>query len=140
MNAATDLHLWHGGVPDLRPGDQIRPGQSRPAHPGCPWCEARERGEAGPGGIDPLAFRTDRVYLTPIREYARHYASLYGRGDLYRVEPDGEVERSTEDTIETWLAPAAIVTAVVERAVLLTMSQRRRLGRIWREADTQAAS
>lgn len=136
----SDLRLWHGGVPGLRPGDQIRPGGSRPIHPGCAWCEARAAGLPTPGGQDPLAGRPDRVYLTPVREYARHYASLWGRGDLYRVDPVGPVERSTEDTVETWLAPAAVVVAVTERAVLLTMGQRRRLDRIWAAADDAAAA
>jgi sugar lactone lactonase YvrE len=79
------------------------------------------------------------VYLTPVREYARYYASLWGRGDLYRVEPVGDVVRSVEDTIETWMAPAARVLSVPDRAVLLTMSQRRRLWRMWTAADTSAA-
>lgn len=41
----------------------------------------------------------------------------------------------SEDTIETWMAPAARVVSVPERAVLLTWTQRRRLWRIWGEAD-----
>lgn len=134
----TDSRLWHGGAPGVRPGDRILPGRSRPVHPGCPWCEANAAGETGPGGLSPLTGRPDRVYLTPVREYARHYASLYGRGDLYRVDPVGPVERSPEDTVETWLAPAAVVVAVVERAVLLTMAQRRRLDRLWAAADAEA--
>ena len=47
------------------------------------------------------------------------------------------MERSTEDSIETWTAPSARVVAVVERAVLLTWSQRRRLLRLWAEADAR---
>lgn len=132
------LRLWHGGVPDLRPGDLIEPGHARKSHDGCPWCAAREAGGAHLG-IDPPSAHTDRVYLTTVREYARFHASLYGRGDLYRVEPLGEVARSTEDTIETWMAPAARVLAVVDRAVLLTSGQRRRLNRIWTAADAAAA-
>lgn len=79
------------------------------------------------------------VYLTTDREYARHYASLWGRGDLYRVEAVGDLTRSTEDTIETWTAPAARVLAVYDRAVLLTWSQRRALGRRWATADAAAS-
>lgn len=130
----TGLRLWHGGVPDLRDGDLIAPGNARKAHPGCSWCEARERGEVDPSR-DLLALHADRVYLTPVREYGRYYASLYGRGDLYRVEPVGDLQPSTEDNVETWHAPAARVLAVVDRAVLLTASQRRRLHRLWAQAD-----
>ena len=131
----TALRLWHGGVPGLRPGDLIEPGHARASHPGCPWCEARERGQAGPGGLDPASAETGRVYLTTDRLYARHYASLYGRGDLYRVEPVGGVEASVEDSIPTWTSPAARVVAVVDRAVLLTDKERRRLWRDWGTAD-----
>lgn len=131
----TDQRLWHGGVPDLRAGDVIQPGSLRKTHPGCQICEARERADTIGASLDPIARHADRVYLTPIREYARFYASMYGRGDLYRVEPFGELQRSTEDTMETWTAPAARVVAVVDRAVLLTMSQRRRLHRMWADAE-----
>jgi hypothetical protein len=134
------LRLWHGGIPGLRPGDTIRPGHDRKTHPGCPYCADRDAQQAGgtAPAIDPLAARQDVIYLTPVRDYARHYASLWGRGDLYRVEPIGGIERSTEDTIETWMASAAVVVSVPERAVLLTMSQRRRLDRMWAAADETA--
>ena len=137
MTLAT-LRLFHGGVPDLRPGDLIQPGHERKTHDDCPWCEARATGETVPGGIDPLAAQPDRVYLTTHRLYAKHYASLWGRGDLYRVDPVGELEESTEDTIPTWTSPAARVLAVVDRAVLLTPTERRRLYREWGAADAQA--
>jgi len=82
-----------------------------------------------------LAAHKDRVYLTTSREYARHHASLFGRGDLYRVEAVGAVEQSTEDTIETYTAVAGRVLAAYDRAVLLTWSQRRALDREWTTAD-----
>lgn len=136
----SGLRLWHGGVPDLRPGDLIESGNDRRHHDGCPFCEARQAQKRGEGVpvIDGLAEHPGRVYLTPIREYARYHASLWGRGDLYRVEPVGEPIRSTEDTVESYLAPAARVISVPERAVLLTMSQRRRMMRIWTAADEAA--
>lgn len=134
------LRLFHGGVPGLRAGDLITPGHARQAKDGCPWCAARAAGEhgPGPGGIDGPSAHADRVYLTPVRLYAAHYASLYGRGDLYQVEPVGVLERSTEDSMETWLAPAARVVVAVDRAVPLTMTERRRLPREWRAADAAA--
>lgn len=132
--AMTPAFLYHGGAPGLRVGDLVEPGHGRKPHHGCPWCAARERGESGPGGLDPLAQHA-AVYMTPDRLYAKHYASLWGRGDLYRVEPVGEVSRSTEDSIETWRAPAARVLAVYQRAVLLTWSERRRLFREWGATD-----
>lgn len=130
---------FHGGVPGLRLGDLIEPGHDRKAHEGCPWCEARARGEAFQG-IDPLAGEPDRVYFTTNRLYAKHYASLWGYGDLYRVEPVGEVLPSREDAIESFTAPALRVAAVLDRMVLLTMSERRRLFREWGRADEAVAS
>ncbi|MBF6368394.1 hypothetical protein IU469_22110 [Nocardia puris] len=125
--------LFHGGVPGLRVGDLLEPGHDRRQHDGCPWCEARARGDAHLGMDGPS--QQVGVYVTSHRLYARHYASLWGRGDLYRVEPVGEVARSSEDSFETFVVPAARVVAVLDRAVLLTMSERRRLQREWAAAD-----
>jgi hypothetical protein len=135
----TPRRLYHGGKPDLRVGDLITPGHTRPTHDGCPWCQARTQQANGatPPTIDPLPQHTDRVYATPSRAYARYHASLYGRGDLYQITPNGELTRSTEDTIETWTAPTLTITAVIERAILLTWKQRRALYREWEQADTQ---
>lgn len=135
---AGGVSYWHGGFPGLGVGDIVRAGHERRAHDGCPWCEARAAGAAGPGDIDGPSLRSGRVYLTTSRLYAKHYASLWGRGDLYRVEPVGDVEPSSEDTIETVTASAARVLSVYERAVLLTMSERRRLLREWSAADAEA--
>lgn len=128
--------LYHGGAPGLRPGDLVAPGHQRQVHPGCVHCAAHAAGTSS--ALEPATERTDMVYLTPVRLYAQYYASLYGRGDLYRVEPVGDTLRSQEDSIETWTAPAARVVAVLERAVLLTWSQRRALARTWRAADAAA--
>lgn len=128
------MRLFHGGVPGLRPGDILEPGHQRHLKDGCPWCDARAAGETGPAGIDPPSQR-EAVYLTPHRLYAKHHASLYGRGDLYQVEPIGELVRSTEDSIETWCAPIAVVLVAVDRVVTLTMTERRRLITQWGAAD-----
>lgn len=132
------MRLFHGGVPGLRVGDIILPGHDRRHHDGCPWCEARANGGAYLG-MDGPTRREGRVYATPNRLYAKHYASLWGRGDLYRVAPVGELERSTEDSIDAFCAEAFTVAAVLDRAVLLTWSERRRLFRVWGHADRSVA-
>ena len=124
------MRLYHGGAPGLLPGAIITPQYERPALPGCAICAARF---AGTPIVDPLAM-PGMVYATTNRLYALHYASLYGRGDLYRVEMENPV-RSTEDTVESYRAPSAVVVAVLTRAALLTMSERRRLMRMWADAD-----
>lgn len=133
----TGPRYWHGGAPAIGVGGLITPGLERQHHDGCPYCEARARqatGGAAPA-TDPLAAHPDMVYATTHRLYAKHYASLYGRGDLYRVEPVGTAQRSTEDSIPTWMAPAWRVVAVYDRAVLLTWGERRRLYRVWGQFD-----
>lgn len=137
----TGLRLWHGGIPDLRAGDLIEPGHERKQHEGCVFCEARAAGGAGEidgHAVDAPTGRPDRVYATTDREYARWYASLYGRGDLYRVDPVGEVEQSTEDLFPTWTAPALRVVAVVDRYVLLDDKRRRALLRRWTALERAA--
>lgn len=131
------MRLWHGGVPFLRPGGLLEGGHTRHLHPDCPICQARAAGDSPE--LDPLSGRPDLLYVTTSRAYARHYASLWGRGDLYRVEPIDEPVRSSEDTIETWTCRQARVVACVERAVQLTMTQRRALWREWGAADQAAA-
>ena len=124
------MRLFHGGVPGLSRGDLLQPGHSRDnRHPGCPVCEARAAGKDHP--LDPATRHADRVYLTEDREYARYYASLYGRGDLYRVEPVGELVPSTEDKFRSYTCAAVRVVAVYARSVTLTMAERRRLYRRW---------
>ena len=128
---------WHGGIPGLRVGELIEPGHERAIKDGCPICEARK---AGTAAIDAPSAHADRIYITTDRLYAKHYASLYGRGDLYRVEPIGDLLRSTEDSYETYAVTAARVVSVYDRAVLLTWSERRRLYREWGQADLDHAA
>ena len=130
--------LYHGGVPGLRPGDLLTPGHTRRGHDGCPWCAARKNGTI-PAALDGPS-EQHAVYVTTHRLYAAHYASLYGRGDLYRIEPDGPITPSTEDTIPTWHTPQARVAAVLDRAVLLRPTDRRRLLRDWTAADHAAGT
>lgn len=131
--------LFHGGIAGLRVGDIIEPGHARKTRDGCPYCEARERGEAHQG-LDGPSQRPDRVYATEHRLYAKQFASLWGRGDLYRVSPIGACERSTEDTIPSWCAEQYRVEAVLDRAVQLTNTERRRLIREWTVFDDQHAA
>jgi hypothetical protein len=76
--------------------------------------------------------------MTPVRLYAKQYASKVIFGWLYIVEPVGEMERSDHDTVETYHSPACRVLRVSERAVQLTMSERRHLYAMWKAADQLA--
>lgn len=142
-NPHASLLLWHGGMPGLRPGDVLTGGHERRTHPGCPFCEARSNGRTlvvDGHPVDGPSARPDRLYLTSDRAYARFYASLWGRGDLYRVEPIGDLEVSVEDhAFPSWIAESATVLSAPERAVLMTMTQRRALLRRWKVGDERAA-
>lgn len=131
----TAPRLYHGGVPGLRVGDLLTGGQTRRMHEGCAWCQARADGTAEE---DRASEHPDDVYVSASRPYSRFYASLWGLGDLYRVEPvDGDLVPSTEDTWASFRAPAVRVAAVLERAVRLTDHDRRALMRQWRRQDLQ---
>lgn len=134
--------FFHGGIPGLRPGDLLTP------HPpnvvdGCQICATKAAGQQplvpGLGIVDPLTERPDRVYLTSDREYGRFYASKFPRGDLYVVEPVGDVEPTDEDRFDSWMCEAARVRTVYDRYVQLTVRQRRALLRRWTAADLAAA-
>lgn len=132
------MRLWHGGVPGLKPGGLVVPGE-RHYVDGCAVCEAKQRGEnyrvAG-GVVDPLNRHEDMVYMTSDREYARFYASKYPRGDLYTVEPVGEVmDVGEEDPFPTWVARSARVVSVYDTYVQLSDKQRGTLLRKWRRID-----
>lgn len=72
--------LYHGGAPDLQPGDHIEPGHSRDIHDDCPICRARR--EKGADAIEGTG-HPEQVYCTRYRDYAALYASMYGKGDVY---------------------------------------------------------
>jgi hypothetical protein len=134
--------LFHGGMPGLKPGGLITPHAPNVVD-GCAICAAKAAGEQpvvkGLGVVDPLTERPDRVYVTSDREYARFYASKYPLGDLYVIEPVGELEPSGEDHFPSWTVPAARVVSVYDRAVRLTPHQRRTLLRRWQAADLEHA-
>jgi len=116
--------LYHGGAPGFRAGDRITPHETKRCD-GCPICAAG-------GDANHLS---DRVFATRLRIYGKYYASKWGRGWLYIVEPEGPLERSVADPFETYHAAAFRVVAVSERGVELTMSERRRLYRLWKDDD-----
>ncbi|MFF6801060.1 hypothetical protein [Streptomyces sp. NPDC012616] len=133
---------FHGGVVGLKPGDLVTPHQPAVVDD-CPICVARAKGDTYTDEhgrtVDPPTGRPDRVYITTDREYARFYASKVWLGDLYVVEPVGELQESTEDPFPTWTCEAARVLSVYSRAVRLTPGQRRTLSHRWARADMASA-
>jgi len=127
---------FHGGKPGLSIGDLILPGSPNFVD-GCPVCDAHRAGDNHP--LEPVTKHADRVYITTDREYARFYASKYPRGDLYSVEPLGEIVPSDEDPFPTWHVPTARVRGLYDVYVQLTRKQRRGLVRRWEAADRAKA-
>lgn len=128
--------LYHGGVPGLNVGDILTGEHERKHHDGCPWCEARKDGTA----VMDKPSKYPHVYVTTERDYARYHASLYGYGDLYRVEPITPLIESTEDSWPSWHTERVAVAGIVSRAVLLTWNERRRIYRQWGRWDTRKAA
>lgn len=121
--------LFHGGVSGRRVGDVLVPGMAEHRYvKGCPHCEAQAAGVDS--GIDP-ATPADWVYATADRPYARWYASRAVSGTLYRVRLEGDVEQSVEDPpwSNTFRARRAVVVAVLENRIVLTMDERWRIFR-----------
>ena len=115
---------WHGGAPDLKPGDTITP---RPAddashlRDGCPTCEARRAGAP----LDEDDNDPSKVYVTTDRDYARIYAAGYGNGAIYRVRPVGDLEPSNDPT-PSWGCEAAVIISVWDPLVRMTQREIRR--------------
>jgi len=157
------MKLFHGGVSGQKPGDILIP---YPPHKvcGCPICEARsegrvcriweyrewlagfgDRGESilkmleGANPMDPIDPPSEKsaVYVTSSVMYARWYAAR-SKGDLYEVEPIGDVERSDEDGFASWTCQSARIVRVIERKVKLTRKDRREILKKWKKVDANA--
>jgi hypothetical protein len=109
MNAPGPF--YHGGVRRLHRGGVLLP----PCRTGAP--SSSEYGAAH-------VHRRDRVYLTPVLEHARFFALLApprGCGDVYEVEPLGELEPDPDyqgpPEGASVAVPMARVVRVVERRV-----------------------
>jgi len=135
------VRYFHGGIPDLNPGDLIKPHPPRVVD-GCPICVARAEGKnhvvPGLGVVDPATKHPDRVYVTTDRLYGLFYASKFWLGDLYVVDPLGDVEASVEDRFPSFTCEGARVLSVVSRAVRLTDRQRTTLTNKWKRRDEDA--
>lgn len=108
------VRYYHGGVRGLKKGDKLLPpcttGSSsllqfaREIDPNCPQ-------------------RDDRVYLTTDKRWAKFYASVIPRGDLYEVIPEGELE-DDPDCLEKGLSYQC-ESAVIKRVVDISVSLNR---------------
>ena len=124
--------LYHGGAPDLQPGDHIEPGHSRDIHDDCPICRARR--EKGADAIEGTG-HPEQVYCTRYRDCAALYASMYGKGDVYQVRPVGELEASDEDFDGCYRCDRLVIVRAVERHVTLTPKRRRKVIRLMQRLD-----
>lgn len=123
----ASVRYFHGGAPDLKPGDLIEPrtaGDTAHLRDDCPVCVARANGQQlETDDLDPTL-----VYVTTDRDYARIYAAGYGNGALYVVEPIGELTASP-DPVESWGVPKARVVSVYDPLVRFTAKDVRRVMR-----------
>lgn len=115
--------LFHGGLPGMRVGDTVEPDRMTHRHvEGCAFCAAQAEGSALADPATPAGW----VYACNDKPYARFYASRAVLGTLYRVRLVGDVEPSLEDPpwAWAWRARSAVVLAVLENNVVLTMEER----------------
>ena len=119
--------LYHGGVPDLKPGDIIEPGHSRDNYDDCPICRARR--EKGASAIEGTG-HPEQVYCTTMRDYAAEYAAIYGKGDVYQVRPIGDLIESDEDFEGCYRCDRLQIVRTVEKHVVLTPKRRRKIIRL----------
>lgn len=119
--------LYHGGVPDLKPGDIIEPGHSRDNYDDCPICRARR--EKGASAIEGTGHQ-EQVYCTTMRDYAAEYAAIYGKGDVYQVRPIGDLIESDEDFEGCYRCDRLQIVRTVEKHVVLTPKRRRKIIRL----------
>jgi hypothetical protein len=136
--------FFHGGAPDLSPGDLLtprEPGDQRHLVDNCPVCEARRRG--APSAYD-VNHNFDRVYITTVRAVARGFAAGYPKGALYSVEPVGDIEPDPEqppgyDEPVNFAVHAARVLSVLDPLVALSPKEERRLLRDIETSPLRAA-
>lgn len=114
------VRIWHGGAPDLRPGDLILP----PASTGA----ESMRQESIDAEFRRVVTAPDLVYVTTERELARAIAAHWakrrnsqGRGWLYRVSLD-DVDLAPDDDLPcgpfiSFQAARVRVAAVFDRGV-----------------------
>jgi hypothetical protein len=107
------VRYFHGGIPDLKPGDLILP----PTATGT----ARTLAQYSEQLADSGHVRRDRVYITTGRDVAKVYAAFYPDGALYEVEPDGDVVPDPDCVVPgvSFECLAARVLRVVDPVVLL---------------------
>lgn len=107
------MRFFHGGIPDLKPGDLILP----PDTTGTPRTLATYSEQLADSGH----VRRDRVYLTVGRDVAKVYAAFYPDGALYEVQPHGDLHPDPDCTVPdvSYEAPAARILRVIDPAVLL---------------------
>lgn len=110
MSAPRPPRYWHGGHPDLKPGDFVIPASE----------SGTTRSLAEYSGPDLRAsghVRLDRVHLTTQREAARAFAAAYPNGALYRVEPVGVIEPDPDAPDVSIRCERAQVVAVYDPCV-----------------------
>ncbi len=128
--------LFHGGMPGLRVGAVIVPDMQKcRLVDGCPTCAAQAANVDAGDPSTPSGW----VYACADKPYARYYASRAVGGTLYRVRLDGDVEVADEDPpqFHAFRARRAVVVAVVENRIILTMPERLKLWKRWGGSETE---
>ncbi len=116
---------FHGGKPGQHAGAMLV-AHVPETRDSCPVCQLKRKGR------DEYA---RALHFTTDREYGRVFAHGYPRGDLYSVQPVGEVMMLNDHPFPVAICHSALIRSVAERYVQLDAGERRRLARRWFAAD-----
>lgn len=122
-----EVELWHGGAPNLKPGDLLLP-------PSITGFEATSRAITDAENLPNPNYRTDRVYATLDRNLAEGFAAYWtrepsrpGGGWLYRVEIEDSAIEDDEDFASStgtyFQAPSARILEVERKGVPWTQKR-----------------
>lgn len=112
------LPWYHGGPPGRAVDEQLLP----PATTGAPRLS-----DHAPAGAATAHVRDDCVYVTPDINVAAMYAVGHRGGVVYRVQPDGPLERDPD-----YLGPDAASWQTTAATVLEVIPVPRDVARRWR--------
>lgn len=125
----SDPAFYHGGIPGLRVGQHILPPDQTGA---VTVADVPDAPEAMQAEVERV-HRRDRVYLTTTLGVAELWACYYPNGhptrggDVYRVEPEGEIEPDPDYLLDdgaSVCAPQARIVAIVRTGVRRALGAR----------------
>lgn len=109
MNDIGNYKYFHGGVKNLKRGDYVSAPLITFNARHAPYISDADKAEGH--------CKNDKVYVTTDLNAARAYASSYPFGDVYEVEPLGNISADPDAPDVSLMCDAAKVISIVQRKV-----------------------